>query len=295
MSTGAAEAHVSSQLVMMSLARLARLAQEAQLQPTAGAAQEASQVVCLRKAPAGEPGAAPLVLMHPIGGSIVPYRDLTNGLRAGRAVYAIQSQADEARNSMRSPTLEALAADYLAQLAALGLEDGFALGGYSLGGALAFEAARQLVEKGGRPAALLIVDTPARIRPAVHAIDQPVTTSQLLTFGQILAGRSTEKLDLSVEELDSLPAAARIGRVLERLREMRVIPAHADDAIYHRVYEMAQHNERLQRAYAPKPYRGPLSLIRTAVEAPELRAEAGDVYDEPGIRLAAALCGAGAY
>jgi thioesterase domain-containing protein len=266
---------------MTSLARLARLAQEVQLQPLTASAQNASQVVCLRKAPADGASTAPLVLFHPIGGSIVPYRDLLSGLRFDRAVFAIQSHADEPRNSMRHPSIEALAADYLAQLASLGLREGFALGGYSLGGAVAFEAARQLADQGKAAPALLIIDTPARIRPAAHTSDQPVSTSQLLMFGQILAGRSTVPLDLSAEELEQLPTAARIDCVLDRLRKSSVIPNHVDDAIYHSIYEMAQHNERLQRAYAPQHYRGPLSLIRTVDEAPELRTEAGESYDDP--------------
>lgn len=273
------EDNVSSQLVMMSLARLARLAQEAQYLQSSTTAQGAPQVVCLR--PASQPSRPPLVLIHPIGGSIVPYRDLTGELRPDRAIYAIQTQVGEARSTIRHATLDSVSEDYIGQLCHLGLGPRIVLGGYSLGGAVAFDMARRMLERGLNVDTLLIIDTPAKIRRLGPSNDQPVTTAQLLMFGQMLAGRMKKRLQIEAADLESLPAADRVQRLLERLRELKVIGNTPDNDVYHEIYEMVRHNEHLQRNFEPQQFAGNLSLIRTIEEAPEFRAEVDGVYDDP--------------
>jgi thioesterase domain-containing protein len=278
--TIARDQNVSSSLVMMSLARLARLAQETQLTQGAAIAPRAPQVVRIRQAPAT--GAAPpLVLVHPIGGSIIPYRDLSSGLKPDRAIYGIQTQADEERNTLRHSSIGDVAEDYIEQLAQLELGPRVVLGGYSLGGAVAFDMARRMLERGLAVDTVLIIDTPARIRRPELASDQPVTTSQLLMFGQILAGRLGRELRIDAAELETLPTAERIQRLLGRLHELKIIGDASDNGIYHGVYQMARHNERLQRNFEPRHFAGHLSLVRTLEEVPELRAEANEVYDDP--------------
>src|SRR5450432_3323272 len=119
----------SSSFVMMSLARLARLAQEAELAGHAASQGNAPQVVKIRSI-VGAKAKAPLVLVHPIGGSILPYRDLATHLAPDRDIYGIQSHVDDARSSKDHGDIESLAADYLRQLACAGLPHRVIVGGY---------------------------------------------------------------------------------------------------------------------------------------------------------------------
>ena len=273
------EGNVSSQLVMMSLARLTRLAQEAQAAQRSSVLVNAPQVVTIREAP--ETGsAAPLVLIHPIGGSIMPYRDLSAGLKPDRAIFGIEARGDDERNTLHHSHIGSLAEDYLDQLSHLRLGSRIVLGGYSLGGAVAFEMAGRLQKRGVTVDTVLIIDTPARIRRLKQSGDEPVTTRELLIFGQILAGRLNKKLQIEAAELDQLSTGERVQHLLDKLRELKVIGGASGDAVFHSIYEMARHNEQLQRNFEPQPYNGNLSLVRTLEEAPEIRAEAGDVCDE---------------
>ncbi len=275
--TGQQSTEFSSSLVMMSLARLARLEQESQVARTNSAA--APQVVQIAAAPEG--GKAPLILIHPIGGSIIPYRDLSLGLGRGRAIYGIQSQADEERNTLRHATIATLAEDYVEQILSLGLGDRYVIGGYSLGGLVAFEMARLMRARHLSIDTLLIIDTPAQIRPADQVNHDCVTADQLVMFGQFLAGRNGQQLRVHLADLQAMPVAEGIQTLLDRLRELKIIRGQAGDDLYRAIYGMARHNELLQRAFSPSPYFGHVSLVRTSQPAPEFRAEAADVYDLP--------------
>jgi pristinamycin I synthase-3/4 len=271
----AAGANVASPLVMMALARLARMKQEEQWlgQPEQ---RQAPQVVCLRAGPANGP--APLVCVHPIGGSVIAYKELTQYLAPGRAVYGIQSQPGDSRSSLDHATLDALAADYVQQIEAMRLGPSIVLSGYSLGGAVAFEMARQLSARGTHVASVIIIDTPSKVRPLAEA--EAVTGAQLHMFGQMLASARGATLAVSRQELAALPAEAGIERLIDHMSELQLL-GRAGRSIYHDVYRLVRHNEALQRAHTlGSGYAGTVHLIRTADETPELRVEAGALVDQ---------------
>lgn len=272
----AAVANVASPLVMMSLARLARMKQEEQWlgQPEQ---QQAPQIVCLRPGPANGP--APLVCVHPIGGSVIAYKELCQYLAPGRAVYGIQSQPGDSRSSLDHATLDALAADYVQQIEAMQLGPSIVLSGYSLGGAVAFEIARQLSARGTVTVeSVIIIDTPSKVRPLAEA--EAVTGAQLHMFGQMLASARGAKLAVSQQELAALPAEEGIERLIDHMSELELL-GRAGRSIYHDVYRLVRHNEALQRAHTlGSGYAGTVHLIRTADETPELRVEAGALVDQ---------------
>ncbi|GHF81401.1 condensation domain-containing protein [Streptomyces filamentosus] len=91
-----------------------------------------------------------LALVHPAGGSVFCYASLATAL-TNRTVYAFEG-------GQEAPSHEARAASYLAELEAA--EPGpFLLGGWSLGGTLAFEMARQLHARGEDPGPIVLIDS----------------------------------------------------------------------------------------------------------------------------------------
>jgi thioesterase domain-containing protein len=270
----------SSSFVMMSLARLARLAQEAEISGRAVSQPQATQVVAIRSA-ATVSSKPPLVLVHPIGGSILPYRDLSTYLTPDRDIYGIQSHADDARSSMNHEDIESLAAEYIRLLSCAGVSGPIVVGGYSLGGAVAFEVARQMQSAGQAVDAILIIDTPRRIRPLSETRDQEITTGQLLGFGKMLAATAGRQLDLASTELDELSVVDRVQRMVSRLRELHVVSAGSDERLFYRIYKLVQHNAILQRQYVAQLCAADVLLIRTTVEEALLREEAGSLCDDP--------------
>jgi thioesterase domain-containing protein len=105
-----------------------------------------------------DPPVAPLFCLHPAGGHVFPYYALAQQLAGQRPVYGIQCQRliDPAH---RETSLTAMAAAYLKLIQARQPAGPYLLLGWSLGGALAMEIARQLETAGESVAFLGLIDS----------------------------------------------------------------------------------------------------------------------------------------
>ncbi|MFD0727036.1 alpha/beta fold hydrolase, partial [Lysobacter brunescens] len=101
-----------------------------------------------------------LYLIHPIGGDILCYSPLAEGLDAAWDVFGLQM------NEPHEATVPELAARYVAQLEAAHDGSPYHLGGYSFGGVIAFEMARQLEEKGATVATVSLIDSELLVEDA---------------------------------------------------------------------------------------------------------------------------------
>lgn len=107
-----------------------------------------------------EGSAPPFFCVHPSGGSVLCYLDLSRLLGTGQPFYGLQGPDPR---SGREPfeRVEEMAAAYLAAIREGGFQGPWHLGGYSFGGCVAFEMARQLVAAGEDPPFLALLDTRA--------------------------------------------------------------------------------------------------------------------------------------
>ncbi|MDB5097888.1 MAG: Malonyl CoA-acyl carrier protein transacylase, partial [Cyanobacteria bacterium RYN_339] len=84
----------------------------------------------------------PLILIHAVGGTAGPFLPLAAGLAPGRPVWGLQAPA--LAGEPMPPDLAGLADRYARAIGSLALDGDYVLGGWSLGGVLAFETARRL-------------------------------------------------------------------------------------------------------------------------------------------------------
>lgn len=104
----------------------------------------------------------PLFLVHAAGGWAFPYVALARLLGEDRSVYAFQTPALETGEGA-ALTIPAMAESYLAEMRAVQPRGPYLLGGWSLGGLLAFEMATRLEQAGERVGKLVLFDsTPPR-------------------------------------------------------------------------------------------------------------------------------------
>jgi thioesterase domain-containing protein/acyl carrier protein len=108
-----------------------------------------SPLVTLRKGG----NARPFFCVHPVGGSVLAYLELAKRMEADQPFYGLQVPASGA-----GETVEAMAACYLEAVRAVQPEGPYFLGGWSLGGRVAYEMARQLEARGEQVGLLVVID-----------------------------------------------------------------------------------------------------------------------------------------
>ncbi|HEX5758688.1 MAG TPA: thioesterase domain-containing protein, partial [Thermoanaerobaculia bacterium] len=223
------------------------------------AAEPAAWAPLVALQPEGE--GPPFFCIHPIGGQVLCYVDLSRHLGAGQRFYGLQApRLDEV--GAAAPAIEEMAAAYLEAVREVQPEGPYLLGGWSMGGILAFEMARQLHARGEEAALVAILDAWS---PAVHRV---VPDDAYLLY-EIVKDQSLQKgmaPPVSYEELRALQPEECLRRVLEEGRRAGLVAEDVGVSWLRRFLQgYRARREALQR-YRPSPYPGRLTLLRAAEE-----------------------------
>lgn len=164
-----------------------------------------------------EGAARPFYCVHPAGGIVYCYQELSRQLGRDRPFYGIQAPGLEEDTEL-STSIEALAALYADALVEAQPKGPYHLGGWSLGGLVAYEMARQLRESGREVGSVALVDTHAPA-PRGH------TDAQLLALAREIGtlARETELFTAFVPTADEAEETDRLDDALvlaEIAREM---------------------------------------------------------------------------
>ncbi len=124
-------------------------------------AKDASLLVSLKQpAPGGEGESRPPVfLVHPIGGTLTCYQALVGELNLARPVYGIRAEGLEPGEACRKCAIEDLAARYCGVIREVQPHGPYTLCGWSFGGNVAWEMARQFVGRGEEIAFVGLIDS----------------------------------------------------------------------------------------------------------------------------------------
>jgi amino acid adenylation domain-containing protein len=209
----------------------------------------------VRLAPGGpEP---PLFLVHPVGGSAHSYSRLAARVGGDRPVYGLQAQGLRP-GEVPHETIEEMAAFYVEQVRRVAPEGPYNLGGWSLGGVVAYEMARQLIEAGARVELLALFDAVVPTELSRDRYDEIAILRGLAWELGNLAGRD---LRVTPDELRGLAGEEGVRRLLERAREAGALPPGfgIDQAV--RLWSLVGANAGAYRSYEPKRYPGKLTLF----------------------------------
>lgn len=102
--------------------------------------------------------ASPVFLLHAIGGNVIGYQDLASRLPGQFPIYALQAEGLDGVTKMPE-TLEVMAANYVAQIRNVQPQGPYYLCGFSAGGVIAFEMARQLENTGQQVGLIGLIDS----------------------------------------------------------------------------------------------------------------------------------------
>jgi thioesterase domain-containing protein len=129
----------------------------------------------------------PLFCIHPVGGNILEYYPLAAHLSVDRPIYGLQSPGLDGRQAPLC-SIEAMAAYYIKEIQSIQPQGPYLLVGYSFGGVVAVEIARQLDLAGKQIGLLALLD---RESPNLSEIRPSFMTSVGIHW------RNLQQLDLS--------------------------------------------------------------------------------------------------
>jgi amino acid adenylation domain-containing protein/non-ribosomal peptide synthase protein (TIGR01720 family) len=199
----------------------------------------------------------PVFLVHAVGGAVGPYRELARKL--GRPLYGLQASGLDGREPPLD-TVEALARRYVEAVRAVRPEGPYVLGGWSMGGVVAFEMARELERQGQRVELLVLLDSFAPAEGmSSHA---PDGTLLLAGLAMDLARTAGAEPTLRPELLEGLSDEEQLARVARHAREAGWLPPEVRDADLRAWRDVMRANLRAQMAWRPAEYRGPVLLLR---------------------------------
>jgi aspartate racemase len=215
-----------------------------------------------------QPGSTkpPLFCVHAVWGTVLFYQKLVRYLESDQPFYALQAQGLDGKQ-VPCTSVKEMAAHYIKEIRTVQPEGPYFIGGYSFGGWVAFEIARQLHAQGQEIALLTLFDTSA---PGYH---KPTSSSD--------DGKPSTFLDLSLFHFRKL-LRLNIQDQLAYLRQRLVWHLMAGKlSIFYRIYlrylrrspqdlrllDVAGANNQAAKSYVPQVYPGRLTLFRATDKA----------------------------
>jgi thioesterase domain-containing protein/acyl carrier protein len=185
----------------------------------------------------------PLFCVHPVGGNVFCYGDLARYLGQDQPCYGIQSRGVDG-DLPPLTSIEAMADAYIEAIRPVQPEGPYYLGGWSMGGIIAFEMAQQLRAQNEDVALVALLDSS---NPVYYEDPAPDDDESILAgFNEALA------------------------IVLRQMGAADVSPREIAPVQYERLLEVYKANMRAWRNYVPKPYSSRVTLLRADARSEEI-------------------------
>jgi thioesterase domain-containing protein len=204
--------------------------------------------------------APPLFLAPPGGGHVVCYHALAALLGPSLPVFGLQSRGLD-DGSAPHATVEDVAAYFVDALREMRPDGPYHLGGWSFGGLVAWEMARQLAAVGAEVGIVALLDTappPPRHR-AGDALDHARVLQRIIAD---LVGW-TAAANVRVDRLLPLPPREQALEAIRQAKQPRTLPPSRVDEVL-ALTRVRQANLRAMVDYDPPAYDGHLTYFRTA-------------------------------
>jgi thioesterase domain-containing protein len=218
--------------------------------------------LCVPIQPTGEN--PPFFCVHPAPGVVSCFLDLAKHLRHDRPFYGIQAPGLDVDDALFS-SIEEMAAAYVDALLALQPSDTpYFLGGYSFGGLVAFEMARQLEAQGCRVALLALLDSyPLEQDASAETAGTHDDAQLIVELVEVLGRYGRTNIVASYEDVRRLQADEQLAYLLDRLREAKVAPDNTSISEVRRLLQVSKAHQFCGRRYRPKLYAGRITLLRS--------------------------------
>jgi amino acid adenylation domain-containing protein len=206
----------------------------------------------------------PLYCVHPAGGTVLPYAELSRALGPDQPFSGLQAFGFEEGQAPLS-TVEAMAGLYVDAIRAAQPEGPYHLSGWSFGAVVAFAMAQKIRAEGGEVGHLIVLD-------AALGLDHGGEGEADIIQRVIGMYSKLFERDVALADLAAADPEGRMAMLVERAIEARLFPADFDLAQARRLARLIANCFDAGRSYLPQPYPGRITLVR-AREVPMTFAE----------------------
>ena len=215
----------------------------------------------------------PCFAIHPSSGKVACYTGLSRRLGPAHPFFGIEAAGLNGGPATIS-TIEQLARSYIGLMRQVRSGGPYCLVGYSMGGAIAFEIARQLRSEGETIRALVLIDTPS---PSLGREAEKLDDAQLITWFVTELGMTFgRRLRASRQEILPLDDEQRISYILDRTGELKTEGQEFSREFVARMLAVFTANVRAHIDYVPGAYPGAATFFTAGKDAPEYLARHPD-------------------
>lgn len=204
----------------------------------------------------------PFFCVHPSGGNVLCYVELARRLGPEQPFYGLQAPG-LIGEAARSETVTTLAERYLEEVKVVQPSGPYRLGGWSMGGVVAYEMARRLRADGEDVSTLAIIDT---VAPGGNA-DQgkaPDDASLAAWFARDLGGLLGQDTQAApdADDLRPLDPAVRLERIVAWAHGAGALGPDVGEVEVERLWRIFRTNFRAMLDHSPAPWDGPLMVLQ---------------------------------
>jgi thioesterase domain-containing protein/acyl carrier protein len=207
----------------------------------------------------------PFFAVHPIGGNVLCYADLARNLGTKQPFYGLQSLGlNEVEKTVAS--IEEMAMIYVEAIQTVQASGPYYLGGWSMGGVIAFEIAQQLLNQGQKIALLALIDSYSpsllnsvnREKNSANSLPEEFNEELNIAYSFIrdLASIFNQEISFSGSELAHFTSDELLDKFITWSQETNLLPSDFGKQQIKNWFKVFQINHQALSSYSPKTYLG---------------------------------------
>jgi thioesterase domain-containing protein/acyl carrier protein len=198
----------------------------------------------------------PLFFVHGAGGGAFAFLSLARHLGPEQPFYAFQSVGLE-QDGDTQISIQFLASTYIRAMREVQPHGPYLIGGWSMGGTVAFEIALQLEAAGEKVALLAMLDSHV-------SSDRQSREGDQVMFGGFL--RSIGFTHDQLEQLKNVATDMRLPKARQLAQDAQLLPKDADLSMMQRLFDAYRDNVKAVQRYKPSVTRFSIHLMRATAE-----------------------------
>jgi thioesterase domain-containing protein len=225
------------------------------------------------------------IFVHPVGGNVFCYYELASSFGLDRPFYGLRSLGldGECKPYTR---IEDMASAYIAAIRVIQPEGSYLLGGWSMGGVIAFEMATQLQKQGQKVDLLALLDSQAPItkKQPTQINNYDAQDKVLVEFAQDIANSTGKEilnlnnLNILYTNLKKLEPEEKLDYFLEQAKMFNLLPPDVEHQQFHHLLQVFQNNIQALFNYKSK---NPVNSINSINRIILFRASSSVFHNNP--------------